>query len=352
MLPETILESLVNFPSVVGTANGAIVDYIRSYLSRYGVASQIIAGPENDHFNLFAVVGPADTPGYILSGHLDVVPAEEPEWRADPFVLRRENDCLIGRGTVDMKGYVAAVLSTVPQLVKLELNRPICIALSCDEEAGCRCVPYLIEKLPSLCAPPLGCFVGEPSNMVPVLRHKGKATLALSSKGKPGHSSRPDLGINAIPELLPVLSLAAALPLELERSGARHEAFTPPFSTVQIGVVRGGRSVNIIPDHATALIEARTIPGEDPQRVLGPVKEAAKHHQGITYEIVTSYPALDLDGGSDLAALATELSGKVPLEAVSYGTEAGLFQQASIPAIVLGPGDIGRAHKPEEFITL
>ncbi|MDC0431475.1 acetylornithine deacetylase [Paracoccaceae bacterium] len=348
---EEMLASLVEFPTVAGTSNAALIDFIRHYLAKHGVAAQIIAGPEQDRFNLFATIGPADTPGFVLSGHLDVVPAGELGWRADPFKLRRENGCLIGRGAVDMKGYVAAVLSAVPQLVGMGLKQPLHIALSYDEEVGCRGVPYLIDKLPSLCALPLGCFVGEPSGMIPVLRHKGKATLALRAKGTSGHSSRPELGTNAIHALLPVLSRAAALPDELQRTGHRHDAFLPPHSTVQIGIVEGGQSVNTIPDHARALIEARAVPGEDPQDVLAVLMVMAETEDRLTAEIVATYPALDLDSRSDLARLAAELTGSTPIKAVSYGTEAGLFQQAGIASIVCGPGDIKRAHKPEEFIT-
>ena len=233
----------------------------------------------------------------MFAGHLDVVPAGEPAWRADPFELRLENGCLIGRGAVDMKGYVAAVLTAVPQLVRMELKQPLHIALSYDEEFGCRGVPYLIEKLPSLCASPLGCFVGEPSGMIPVLRHKGKATLSISAKGTSGHSSRPELGTNAIHALLPVLNRAAALPYDLQRTGHRHDAFLPPHSTVQIGVVEGGQSVNIIPNYARALIEARAVPGEDPQDVLAVLMAMAETEDLLTAEIIATYPALDLDGG-------------------------------------------------------
>ena len=303
MQPDQMLTSLVGFPTVVGTSNSALIDFIRRYLAKYDVTAQIIAGPESDRFNLFATIGPVDVPGYILSGHMDVVPAGEPEWRADPFTLRRENGCLIGRGAVDMKGYVAAVLSAVPQLVRMKLKQPLHIALSYDEEAGCRGVPYLIEKLPSLCAPPLGCFVGEPSGMIPVLRHKGKATLALTARGTTGHSSRPELGQNAIHALLPALSQAAAMPDELQRTGHQHAAFLPPHSTVQIGVVNGGQSVNTIPDHASALIEARAVPGENPQEVLAPLIAMAEAEDSLSAEIVASYPALDLERASELALL-------------------------------------------------
>ncbi|WP_068118950.1 acetylornithine deacetylase [Tropicimonas marinistellae] len=351
MRPETLLSDLVAFPTVAGRPNGALIDYVQTYLSDHGLASTVVEG-EADRFNLFATIGPVDRSGYILSGHVDVVPAEEPEWQGDPFALRHVQDRLIGRGAVDMKGFVAAILSSVPDLMQLPLSRPIHIALSYDEEAGCRGVPYLIEELPTLCAPPLGCIVGEPSGMVPVLRHKGKATVKLTARGRPGHSSRPDLGRNAIHDLLPALLATAALPDQLQMSGRRHNAFEPPHSTVQIGTIHGGQAVNIIPDHVEALIEARAVPGDDPMDLLAPVLTTAQDNGAIAAEVVASYPALDLDEKAPLVSLLSSLTGTTPLAAVSFGTEAGLFQAAGIPSIICGPGDISRAHKPEEYIAV
>lgn len=349
MRTEDILEKLVAFPTVVGGPNGDLMDFVQDYLAGHGVNATRLQGPDAGRCNLFASIGPADVPGYILSGHVDVVPANEPEWEADPFVLRRVADRLIGRGAVDMKGFVATVLSAVPDLVQMGLTRPVHIALSYDEEAGCRGVPHLIAELGGLCAPPLGCFVGEPTGLVPVLRHKGKATLALQATGVPGHSARPDLGQNAIHSLLPVLTEAAGLAARLQAEGPEHAAFAPPYSTAQIGVLQGGTAINIIPEAATALIEARAIPGQDPKALLAPVMEVAAA-QGVGAEIIAAYPPLDLPEDAELARLAADLAGVNPRGAVSFGTEAGLFQQAGIPAIVCGPGEISRAHKPEEYV--
>lgn len=350
MRMEDLLAKLVGFPTVVGGPNGDLMAFVQDYLASHGVTARLLAGPDAGRRNLFASIGPVDQPGYILSGHVDVVPAQEPEWLDDPFVLRRQGDRFIGRGAVDMKGFVAAVLSAVPDLVQMTLKAPIHIALSYDEEAGCRGVPHLIAQLDQLCAAPLGCFVGEPTGLIPVLRHKGKATLALKAAGVAGHSARPDLGANAIHSLLPVLTEAASLAAQLKAEGPRHAAFAPPYSTAQIGVLEGGSAINIIPEHARALIEARAIPGTDPVALLSGVMDAAKD-QDVHAEIIASYPPLDLSETAPLADLAAELAGTTPSGAVSFGTEAGLFQKAGIPAIVCGPGDISRAHKPEEFIT-
>lgn len=345
--PIDLLARLVGFPSVVGRPNGDIVGFVQDYLHGHGVVSTLIPGPEGDRANLFASIGDPARPGYVLSGHLDVVPAGEPEWQGDPFRLRMEGDRLIGRGACDMKGYVAAILSAVPDLVAMPLEMPIHIALSYDEEAGCRGVPHLLAALPDLCAPPLGCFVGEPSGMIPVLAHKGKAALRLLAAGRAGHSSRPDLGVNAIHALLPALTAAAAQ-AEALKSGPQDARFVPPYSSLQIGTLGGGQAINIIPDRAVADIEARAIAGVDPRKVLAPVVAAA---EGLNVEWISSYPALALDADHPLAALAEEVSGHVPLGAVSYGTEAGLFQAAGVPATICGPGDIARAHRPEEYLT-
>ncbi|MBO0904118.1 acetylornithine deacetylase [Jiella sonneratiae] len=352
MNPQSMLSSLVAFPSVVGTPNGALIDYVRDYLAMHDVASVVIGGPEGDRFNLFATIGPAAVPGYILSGHVDVVPGNEPAWRGDPFRLRTVGDRLVARGAVDMKGFVAAVLSAVPDLVAMRLERPIHIALSYDEEAGCRGVPHLIEKLPTLCAPPLGCIVGEPTGLVPVLRHKGKASLRIVAKGRAGHSSRPDLGENAIHALLPVLGLIAREAERQREAGPTDAHFLPPYSTIQVGTIAGGEALNIIPDAASAEVEARAIAGVDPLALLEPALAAVAGDEALSAEVVARYPGLSLAGDHPLARLAGELSGHAPLAAVSFGTEAGLFQAAGIPSIVCGPGDIARAHKPEEYITV
>lgn len=348
MLPEPMLSRLVSFPSVVGRPNGAIIGLVRDYLAGHGVEARVLPGPEGDRSNLFATIGPAGVPGLILSGHLDVVPAEEPQWLDDPFAMRDREGRLIGRGTCDMKGFVAAVLSAVPDLVAMDLPAPIHLALSYDEEAGCRGVPHLLARLPDLCAPPLGCVVGEPSNLTPVLCHKGKAAIRVVTRGRSGHSSRPDLGSNAVHKLLPVLEEVVRTQAAL-REGACDARFAPPYSTVQAGVVRGGQAINIIPDRAEIEIEARAIAGVDPVALLQPVRAAAGEDAEI--EVLSAYPALSLPADHALARLMTGLTGKTPLGAVSYGTEAGLFQQAGVPAIICGPGDISRAHKPEEFLT-
>lgn len=345
---EQLLAKLIGFASVVGTSNADIMAFIREYLGGHGIAARLLPGPEGDRSNLFATIGDASRPGYILSGHVDVVPAGEPEWRADPFVLRQDGDRMIARGACDMKGFVAAVLAVAPELAAMRLSAPVHIALSYDEEAGCRGVRHLLAALPDLCAPAAGCIVGEPTGLRPVLAHKGKAALLLRAHGRSGHSSRPDLGVNAIHALLPALN-AALIQAAALQEGARDARFEPPWSSLQIGTISGGRAINIIPDRAEAQIEARAIAGVDPLGLLEPVAAAAG--DGVEVEHLSSYPALALDAGDPLVPLAEAISGKRALGAVSFGTEAGLYQEAGVPALICGPGDIGRAHRPEEYLT-
>ncbi|ANM08056.1 acetylornithine deacetylase (plasmid) [Rhizobium phaseoli] len=348
-----ILERLVGFPSVVGTPNGEIVAWIRHYLKSHGIAATEHPGPEGDRSNLFATIGPVEVPGYILSGHMDVVPAAEAGWSSDPFRLRAEADRLFGRGSTDMKGFLAAVLAAVPALAATRLRRPIHLAFSYDEEAGCHGVPHMIARLPELCARPLGAIIGEPSNMRAIRAHKGKAAARLTVKGRSGHSSRPDQGLNAIHAMTGVLACANVEAARLT-NGPFEDVFEPPYSSLQVGTLKGGQAVNIIPDTCEAEFEARAISGVDPAVLLAPLQAAAEALPQLGFEVewreLSAYPALSLAADAPLARLLGELTGIEPLAAVSYGTEAGLFQRAGIDAIICGPGDIGRAHKPDEFI--
>lgn len=352
---EEILARLVAFPSVVGTPNGAIVDWIREYCEAAGAEVTVLTGPEGDRSNLFATIGPREGRGYILSGHMDVVPAGEPEWSSDPFVLRREGGRLYGRGATDMKGFLACALAALPGLAAMDLRQPVHLAFSYDEEAGCRGVPHLLAALPSLCEKPIGAIVGEPSRMQPVRAHKGKAAARLEVIGRSGHSSRPDLGLNAVHAMAGIIRGAVTYSQSLA-DGPLDQNFEPPYSSLQVGVIAGGQAVNIIAGHCTADVEVRAVPGVSPSSLLEPVKARlfALRDDGfeVAWHELSSYPALALANGSELAAVLTELTGQEPLTAVSYGTEAGLYQQAGIDAIICGPGDIDRAHRADEYIEI
>ncbi|RUZ59271.1 acetylornithine deacetylase, partial [Mesorhizobium sp. M7A.F.Ca.US.007.01.1.1] len=334
---EEILARLIAFPSVVGAPNGAIVDWVREYCEAAGAEVTVLRGPEGDRSNLFVTIGARRARGYILSGHMDVVPAGEREWHSDPFVLRQDGARLHGRGTSDMKGFLACVLAAVPRLAAMNLPRPIHLAFSYDEEAGARGVPHLIAALPSLCEKPLGAIIGEPSRMEAVRAHKGKAAVRLEVIGRSGHSSRPELGLNAVHAMAGLVTQIVAYGQTLA-IGPFDTDFAPPYSSLQVGVIAGGQSVNIIPDRCTADIEVRAVPGVSPRSLLEPVKTQLTALRDSGFEVawheLSAYPGLSLPQESGLAALLAELTGRQPLSAVSYGTEAGLYQQAGIDAII------------------
>ena len=350
-----ILERLVGFPSVVGTPNDQIVAWIKGYLERYDAAVTVLPGPEGDRANLFATIGPRDKSGYILSGHMDVVQALEPNWTSDPFCLRTDGDRLFGRGTSDMKGFLASALAALPAIANMHLARPVHLAFSYDEEAGCRGVPHLIRRLPELCAKPAGAIIGEPSGLRGVRAHKGKAAARVEIHGTTGHSSRPDKGLNAIHAMAVVMSEALKT-VEALCSGPCDRNFEPPYSTLQVGTIAGGRAVNIIPDCCSAEFEARSVASTPATSLLEPIRRAAGALAAEGYrtdwEIMSAYPALSLAADAPLARLLEQLTGVEPLAAVSYGTEAGLYQAAGIDAIICGPGDIARAHRADEFIRV
>jgi acetylornithine deacetylase len=353
MTAEQILEKLVGFPSVVGTPNHEIVGWIADYLDRAGAKVIVLAGPEGDRSNLFVTVGPADQSGYLLSGHMDVVAATEPGWMSDPFRLQRNGAQLAGRGTSDMKGFLACALAALPAIAARPLARPLHLAFSYDEEAGCRGVPHLIVRLPDLCVKPKGCIIGEPSGMRAIRAHKGKAAARIVLGGRAGHSSRPDLGLNAIHAMADVLS-EAVMTAERLTKGPFDNNFEPSYCSLQIGTIHGGQAVNVIPGQCTAELETRAIAGVDPAGLLAGIEGRLDvlRQRGFAahWETMSNYPALSLAADAPLALLMEELTGQTPLAAVSFGTEAGLYQAAGMDAIICGPGDIGRAHKANEFI--
>lgn len=347
---EEILSALIAHPSVTGAPNTPIVDMVVGLLEQAGAAVTRIMGPEGDREAIFATIGPADWPGLVLSGHLDVVPADEPQWRDDPFRMRVDGDRLVGRGATDMKGFIAAALSLAPAWAAARLDAPIHFALSYDEESGCRGAPHLIARMPDLCAPPEGCVVGEPTKLSPVLRHKGKAAVRICAKGLSGHSARPDQGVNAIHRLAPMIALAAQLADAGRDAGARDDAFEPPWTTVQIGVISGGTAVNIIPDRAEMLVEARAIAAEDPRDVLAPLLEAAARAEGVEATFISDYPGFAIGADHPFTVrVAASAPGPV-VASVAYGAEAGLFARAGIPTVICGPGDMARGHRAEEYL--
>lgn len=360
MCVQQILADLVAIPSLPGTPNGVVTDCLLAHLQHDGVEVSLLPGPERDRANLFVTIGPRDQPGYILSGHSDVVSVDNQIWATDPFRLAVHGEKLTGRGTTDMKGFLACMLAMAPEFAAMQLRRPVHLAFSYDEEIGCRGVGHMIARLPELCAPPMGAIIGEPSGMHPVLSHKGKQALELRFTGKAGHSSNPTLGENAIYAAADMLLHIRGMAESMEHGGPFDARFIPAHSTCQAGIVRGGAAVNIIPDSAEIQFEARAIPGIDPRSLSAPIIEhidalnaeakTAGRNLSAAWRETSSYPALPPCEDRGFVELMERLSGRSSVQAVSYGTEAGLYHQAGIPSIICGPGDIARAHGPDEFI--
>ena len=354
----TLLDRLVGFPSVAGHTNLPLMDFVEAHLAGAGFACRRIASEDGTRSNLFASIGPADRPGVVLSSHTDVVSTDEQDWSADPFRLRIEDGRAIGRGTTDMKGFLASALRAAARAATTELARPLHLALSYDEELGCVGVRRMIDTLGSL-PPPSLCVVGEPTCMGAVIAHKGKLMGDIVCHGIPGHSSVPAVGINAIEIAADMVVAAREIAAELRAAG-RAPGFTVPFTTLHIGTIAAGRAVNLIPSLCRMAFEIRNAPDDDVAAVLARLEAAAadvagSYPAGAVVEIVTtgSYPAFAIAPDSDAVATVQRIAGTTGTQKVGYGTEAGLFQSVlGWPAVVCGPGDVAQAHKADEFIAL
>jgi len=357
-----LLRTLVGFDTTSRESNLQLIEFVRDYLAGFDVPCELIYNAERSKANLFATIGPAGQSGIVLSGHTDVVPVDGQPWTVAPFELSEHDGKLFGRGTADMKGYIACVLGLVPALVAAELRMPVHIALSYDEEVGCLGVRSLLAELEQRPVKPLLCIIGEPTELKPVLGHKGKLAMRCDVHGHPCHSAYAPLGVNAI-------EYAAELIGELGRIGQQlkapehHDArFDPPYSTVQTGVISGGKALNIVPADCRFDFEIRALPSQDPtqvaqqlqayaeQQVL-PRMRAVSEHSAIRFSELSAYPGLATDAQSQAAELIAAFCGSREFTTVAFGTEGGLFDAAGIPTVVCGPGSMDQGHKPDEFVS-
>ena len=356
-----LLKTLVGFDTTSRESNLQLIAFVRDYLEGFGVASELVYNDERSKANLFATLGPADQPGIVLSGHTDVVPVDGQPWTVPPFELTEHNGKLYGRGTADMKGYTACVLALVPSLVNAPLRIPVHIALSYDEEVGCLGVRSLLKVLEQRPVKPMLCIIGEPTELKPVLGHKGKLAMRCDVHGEACHSAYAPSGVNAI-------EYAAELIGELGRIGQRLKGhqdarFDPPFTTVQTGVISGGKALNIVPADCRFDFEVRALPSQDPtvvaeelkayaeQQVL-PRMQAVSEQSAIRFTKLSAYPGLVTDERSQAAELIAAFSGSREFGTVAFGTEGGLFDAEGIPTVVCGPGSMDQGHKPDEFVSV
>ncbi len=358
---RAILADLIAFDTVSRNSNLALIDYVRRYLVGYGINSRLFHDAGGEKANLLAVIGPQDRPGIMLSGHTDVVPVDGQRWQSDPFALMERDGKLYGRGTADMKSWLAAVLALVPRLCAAPLRLPVWLAFSYDEEVGCKGVHSLLAGLEHLPSRPAACIVGEPTSMRPVLGHKGKIAMRCEVTGFACHSAYTPAGVNAIEYAVRIMQQLMALAQTLHQQ--QNLAFDPPFSTLQTGVIAGGKALNIVPAHCQFDFEIRTLPGVDAQRLVDdiagwaqrsllPEMRAVAPECDIIFSTLSRYPALETQPAAALDAILAMLPPPAALQTVAFGTEGGLFQQHGVPTLVCGPGAMDQGHKPDEFITL
>ncbi|MEX6507770.1 acetylornithine deacetylase [Jiella sp. M17.18] len=362
--PEEMLAKLVAFPTVSSRSNLPLIDFAADYLASHGIASHRVPNEDGTKSNLWATVGPDAPGGVVLSGHTDVVPTEGQAWSSDPFALTARGDKLYGRGTTDMKSFVAIALALAPDMAAAGLKRPIHLALSYDEEVGCLGAPFMIREMRGKIAPPQAVIVGEPTKMQVVTGHKGVMGLNVHVRGKPVHSSVVHGGVSAV---MVAARLITWLSERMEKNRVSAEAsagdslFVPPYTTLHSGKIEGGTAHNITAKDCWFTVDVRTLPTErsgdylEEFQAFAATLEAGMQRidpaSGIDIVRRSDTPACrrEADGGAE--ALARALTGDNAEHVVAYGTEAGQFQDEDFSTVVCGPGDMEQGHAPDEFIT-
>ncbi len=360
-----ILDKLISFDTTSRNSNVALMDWVADYLKSHGVSSQTVVTEGGRKVNLWATIGPKDVPGYVLSGHVDTVPVDGQNWSTDPFKLTQKGTRLYGRGTCDMKGFDASVLSMVPAMVAADLKRPIHIAFTHDEESGMAGVKALTAEIDRIVpVKPIACFVGEPTSMQVVVGHKGKSVFHATVRGKPGHSSLAPRGVNAIDYGAELILKIRDMEKRFEAEGPFDSLYDIPHSTAHTGTVNGGTALNIVPERCEFIFEFRLLPhlSIDPYETelrafirdeLEPRMHAIDPNTGIDLVRVNDLIGLNAEIDSEPVLLAKRFADRNDHAKVAYGTEAGFFvEKGGIPSVVIGPGSIGQAHAEDEFIEI
>lgn len=359
-----LLADLVAFDTVSDRSNLPLIAYIESYLASFGVSGQRIVDVTGQKASLWVTIGPEDRAGLVLSGHTDVVPVVGQTWTHDPFKLIERDGRLYGRGTTDMKGFVAVCLAMVPEMVEAKLTTPIHLAISYDEEIGCIGVRPMLREVAKKPLRPLGCFVGEPTEMKIIIGHKGKHGVRATFKGLARHSSIAPDGVNAIEYAAELITEICRRAVQLAAQAEQNSLYDVPHATLLTSIVHGGAALNIVPDTCTVEFECRGLGITESREVTDAIIAWAKaeiepamkkrHPEcGIDFEEILDYPALDMQADDAIVTLAKKLAGRNDHAKVAFGTEASLFVSiADIPSVVVGPGSIAQAHTPDEFVEM
>jgi acetylornithine deacetylase len=359
-----LLADLIAFDTVSDRSNLSLIAYIENYLASFGIAGRRTLDDTGQKASLWATIGPKDRQGIVLSGHTDVVPVAGQSWTSSPFELAERDGRLYGRGTTDMKGFVAVCLAMVPEIRRADLTMPIHLAFSYDEEVGCVGVRPLLRELSFAPIRPLACFVGEPTQMQVVIGHKGKHAVRATFRGHACHSSLAPTGVNAVEYAAELITEIRRRAIQLATQGQRDEMYDIAHTTLLTSIVQGGTALNIVPDHCAVEFEARGLGTNESKSVtdaivawataeIEPAMRRTEPGCGVDFEQILEYPALEMPPGHSLVTLAKQLAGRNSHAKVSFGTEAGLFVSiAGIPTVVIGPGSIEQAHKPDEYVKL
>ena len=363
----SFLRDLIAFPTVSRDPNRALIEYCADYLRSIGAVVEIIAANSGDKANLYATIGPGMVPGVMLSGHTDVVPVDGQLWTKPPFEAVVESGRVYGRGTADMKGFVAAALScagiAAQRHLQTPLQTPLHLALSYDEEIGCVGVRSLIDMLAAAPVKPAMCIVGEPTAMAIATGHKGKTAIEAACVGSVAHSALAPQAVNAIHLACDLIAQIRHLQDDMITDGAQDSAYDIPYTTLHAGLITSGVALNIVPDHAVVTFEIRNLAADDPEailhrlrRAIAPVIAVARKRAAeadIVFTVINSYPGLETSLDEAVVAMVAELTGRDERIKVAFGTEGGLFsQRLGIPAVVCGPGSMEQGHKADEFVTL
>lgn len=357
-----LLSRLIAFDTTSRNSNLPLIEFVEGFLADHGVASRRVGDETGEKANLWATIGPEDRPGIILSGHTDTVPVDGQDWTSDPFRLEEREGRLYGRGTCDMKGFLACALAAVPKMVGRDLDRPIHLAFSYDEEVGCLGVIRLLDWMKGEAIRPEFCIVGEPTLMQVVTGHKAKRAMEVRVRGRPRHSSLAPQGVNAIDYAAMVVLKMRELAVRLATSGARDEAYDVPHTTAHTGIISGGTVLNIVPESCVVRCEFRALPNEDVDALVEELRDYGRHLEkemqtqapeaGIEIEVYASLPGLETPVDSEVTRLAKTLARTNGHAKVAYGTEGGRFaDMLQIPTVICGPGSINQAHRADEFIA-
>ncbi len=358
-----LLDRLIAFPSVSASSNLDLIQWIAGYLENCGVASRLTFDDDRRKANLLASIGTGGG-GIMLSGHTDVVPVDGQQWSSDPFLATIRDGRVYGRGTCDMKGFIAVVLALVPKIVARTCGEPVHFAFSYDEEVGCLGVRRLIADLSDAGVRPRACVIGEPTGMRVIRGHKGAAMYVCEVRGRAAHSSIAPAGVNAIEYAALLIAQARSIADRLKQEESRDAEHEVPHSTIQVNRIDGGTAGNIVADHCRFLIDVRNLPCTDRETLIQELRDHADRdllpemrqvapEATICFERIADIPPLDMPMDDPfLTELMRAAVTNQPPGVVSFGTEGGLFQQATIPTLICGPGSIDQAHRPDEFVEI